>query len=66
MSTFDRQSARLKRWLFVLRRVQQFYPGKNIDNIIQQLDAVLAERERQREKRSQSVATYDESRTVGE
>lgn len=66
MSTFDRQSARLKRWLFVLRRVQQFYPGKNIDNIIQQLDAVLAERERQREKKSQSVATYDESRTVGE
>ena len=47
MITYDRKTARLKRWIFVLRRVQQFYPGNNIDNIIQQLDAVLRERERQ-------------------
>lgn len=52
MSTFNRETARLKRWIFVLRRVQRFYPGKNIDNIIQQLDAVLRERERQAKERS--------------
>ena len=47
MITYDRDAARLKRWIFVLRRVQRYYPGKNIDNIIQQLDSVLRERERQ-------------------